>query len=196
MIDKVQKIREEIVGIINSINLFTPDEDGKNSSYEAGKLDVASKILQIIDSMQKEPKECMYSKDDYTDEDRKVLCGGCEEDCRFNKKEESVNNGIDLGCGVIWKDEEPASEDFEAEVKKLWMEINTGHSYSIVDSYNIFYGLCMDIADWQKEQLMKDAVDGLVVCNNLTHGFKDIVMEIPSFLNVGDKVKVIILKED
>ena len=79
-------------------------------------------------------KECMYSKDNYTAEDRKVLCDGCEEECEFNKKEEPIN------------------DSFEAEVKKLWEEINTGHSYSIVDSYNIFYGLCMDIADWQKEQ--------------------------------------------
>ena len=82
-------------------------------------------------------KACMYSKDNYTDEDRKVLCDGCEEECKFNKKEE------------------PANDNFEAEVKKLWMEINTGHSYSIVDSYNIFYGLCMDIAEWQKEQIIK-----------------------------------------
>ena len=55
MTDKVQKIREEVVGIINSINLFTPDEDGKNSSYEAGKFDVAQKILQVIESLQEEP---------------------------------------------------------------------------------------------------------------------------------------------
>jgi len=53
--------------------------------------------------------------------------------------------------------EEPANNSFENEVKKLWEEINTGHSYSIVDSYNLFYGLCMDIAQWQKENLWKPA---------------------------------------
>lgn len=37
-----------------------------------------------------EHKKCMYSKDDYTDEDRKVLCDGCEEECRYAQKEESV----------------------------------------------------------------------------------------------------------
>ena len=81
-----------------------------------------------------EPQECMYSKDNYTDEDRKVLCDGCEEECRFNKKEE------------------PVSEELEVEVKKLWEEINTGHNYSIIDSYNQFYGLCLDIAEWQKQK--------------------------------------------
>ena len=35
-------------------------------------------------------KECMYSKDNYTDEDRKVLCEDCEEDCKF-RLEESHN---------------------------------------------------------------------------------------------------------
>lgn len=49
--------------------------------------------------------------------------------------------------------EEHVSKDFEAKVKNLWKEINTGHNYSIVDSYNQFYGLCMDIAEWQREQI-------------------------------------------
>ena len=51
-------------------------------------------------------------------------------------------------------------------------------------------------AQWQREQMMAKAVDGLVVCDNLTHGYKDILMEIPSYLNVDDEVKVIIIKED
>jgi hypothetical protein len=42
--------------------------------------------------------------------------------------------------------------------------------------------------------MMKDAVDGLVVCDKLTHGYKDIAMPIPDNLEVGDKVKIIILK--
>lgn len=32
-------------------------------------------------------KMCMYSKDNFTDEDRKVLCEGCEEECEYAKKE-------------------------------------------------------------------------------------------------------------
>lgn len=31
-------------------------------------------------------KYCMYSKDSYTDEERKFLCDGCEEDCEYNQK--------------------------------------------------------------------------------------------------------------
>ena len=44
-------------------------------------------ISIAINALQEEPKECMYSKDNYTDEDRQVLCDGCEEDCKYNKKE-------------------------------------------------------------------------------------------------------------
>lgn len=53
MTDK-KKIREKVVEIANSTNPFIPDEDGKNSDYEAGKLDAATQILQIIDSLQEE----------------------------------------------------------------------------------------------------------------------------------------------
>lgn len=52
-----------------------------------------------------------------------------------------------------------------------------------------------DGANWQKQQMMKEAEDGLVVCNELTHGYKDIAMRIPDNLEIGDKVKVIIIKE-
>ena len=36
-------------------------------------------------------KKCMYTKDHYTDEDRKVLCEDCEEKCEYSKKEEPVS---------------------------------------------------------------------------------------------------------
>lgn len=42
-----------------------------------------------------EPKKCMYSEDDYTDEDREWLCDGCNEECKYSKKEESVSDDLD-----------------------------------------------------------------------------------------------------
>lgn len=59
-----------------------------------GKSKVCKELLSFTDSMQKEPKECMYSKDDFTAEDRKVLCDGCEEECEFNKKEKPVSEEL------------------------------------------------------------------------------------------------------
>jgi hypothetical protein len=55
MTDKVQKIREEVEKIAKSINPFLPDEDGKNSEYEAGRFAMVTQIMQIIDSLQEEP---------------------------------------------------------------------------------------------------------------------------------------------
>ena len=40
----------------------------------------------------------------------------------------------------------------DAKAKKLWNEINTGHEYSIIDSYNQFYGICMEIAEMVQEE--------------------------------------------
>ena len=112
--NRIEKIRAEIERLKHQsvIDSDRQAERGLQSASMAsfGKVKACEELLSFIDSMQKEPKECMYSKDNYTDEDRKVLCDGCEEECIFNKKEESINNGLDLGCGVIWKDEEPVIE--------------------------------------------------------------------------------------
>ena len=161
-------------------------QDSQTISYWDGYGDCANLLLRELDDMQEEPvseKPCMYSKDNYTDEDRKVLCYGCKEECKFNKKEEPIN------------------DSFEIEVKNLWMEINTGHSYSIVDSYNLFYGLCMDIAQWQKEQLMAKAVDATVHIDAGGYPYipqielYDYDKDIP-LAKEGDKYKVILIKEE
>ena len=81
-------------------------------------------------------------------------------------------------------EEKPASEDFEEIVKGLWNEINSGHEYSVIESYNVFYGLCLDIANWQKEQMIAKAVDGEVGYWN-HRGLEE-----------DDKCKVITIKED
>ena len=61
----------------------------------------------------------------------------------------------------------------------------------------VFQHSLMMAAQWQWEQMMQNAIEGLVVCDKeLTHGLKDIVMEIPDNLQVNDKVKLIIMKRD
>ena len=46
---------------------------------------------QARKQLEENPQECMYARDNYTDEDRKALCDGCEEECEFNKKERLVS---------------------------------------------------------------------------------------------------------
>ena len=134
----------------------------------------------------------------------------------YNQALQDVQTAIDL-------QEEPANDNFEGEVKKLWDEINTGHNYSIVDSYNQFLGLCMDIADWQKtrdqeitetaihhayhngklemkEHMIANAVDGFVI-EDIEEGNGDFLLSadyLPKDMGLKDKqkVKVIVIKED
>jgi len=93
-----------------------------------------------------------------------------------------------IGMAIKALQKEPVNDSFEDEVKRLWEEINTGHSYSIVDSYNQFYGLCTDIADWKKEQMLAKAVK--VNISNASI----VSLPVNCNLKVGDKV--LIIKED
>jgi hypothetical protein len=54
MTDK-EKIHKEVEKIARSINPYIPDEEGKNSEYEAGRFAMATQIMQIIDSLQEKP---------------------------------------------------------------------------------------------------------------------------------------------
>ena len=53
-------------------------------------------------------KECMYSKDNYTDEDRKILCEDCKEKCAY-----AIAGVISTNAQVK---KEPVSEDLEAAI--------------------------------------------------------------------------------
>lgn len=95
--EKLDKLVAEIKGLIGDYNIKTEKYRGMNEQahqYYGGKRDALSEILKSIVPIQEEPKKCMYSKDNYTDEDRKVLCEGCEEECEFNKREEPVNEDL------------------------------------------------------------------------------------------------------
>lgn len=59
----------------------------------------------------KEPKECMYSKDNYTDEDRKVLCEDCKEKCAY-----AIAGVISTNAQIK---KESASEELEKVVEEI-----------------------------------------------------------------------------
>lgn len=168
----------------------------------------------MTDKVQK-IKECMFTKDYYTDEDRKSLCDGCKEKCKFNKKEYFVNNGIDLGCGVIWKDEEHVSEDLEEEIGKYCSNpenfityIDVGFKQSPIkkDDIPLIIKAIKFGANWQKEHLTAKGVEGVVhhfgKCEVASVHYND-PTGIPMAyylssegLSAGDKVKIIVIKED
>ena len=103
------------------------------SDIESLEVKEVDNVLYEVDNVN--PKECMYSKGNYTDEDRKVLCDGCEEECKFNKKE-------------------PVSEDLEEAVNAY-----IGYTPE-VDESSSTYGKRQAFkagANWQKENLWKPA---------------------------------------
>lgn len=123
--DELEKLRKEIErlkewnnNVRNSTRHMTLQEEdfnrGKHSSY--------LEILSLIDSIQKEPKEyngilgenirkidneiqrlerlkenpiCAYSTSRYTDEERKVLCEDCQEECEYAKKKVPVSEDLE-----------------------------------------------------------------------------------------------------
>lgn len=210
-------------------------------------------IGMAIKALQKEPKECMYSKDNYTAEDRKVLCDGCEEKCKNDKSDdftkalaECIHNAQ---CNVVdpmvfaetWKDEliklskceEPVSEDLEEEIGKYCSNpenfityIDVGFKQSPIekDDIPLIIKAIKFGANWQKhkdesytksmykvgintgkelmeQQMMAKAVDATVHIDAGGYPYipqmelYDYDKDIP-LAKEGEKVKVIVIKED
>ena len=124
-------------------------------------------------------KECMYSKDNYTAEDRKVLCEGCEEKCKFNKKEE------------------PVSEDLYTVAKEYANNITEKIGYRLQLRRAVCFGV-----KWHKEHLIANAVDAVVKVDAGGYPYIDRTIELYDYdkdiplAKKGDKYKVILIKED
>jgi hypothetical protein len=98
---------------------------------------------------------------------------------------------------------EPANDDLEKEVyEHLWKgRMGADVSKPIYFSYDELLEVARHFAAWQKEQMMKDAVDGCCISNGKEVGsainspIGMVFLKYNKF-NVGDKVKVIIIKEE
>ena len=142
-----------------------------------------SKVTKTSDQ-EESTKKCMYSKDNFTDEDRKVLCEGCEEDCEYSRKEESE------------------SEDLEKELDRYLPSVFNkdmdGGNPKFTTWFKALRKTARHFANWQKQQMMKDAIEGIVTTNidgwiNVMTGF---IRPKEAGANFGDKVKLIIIKEE
>ena len=101
---------------------------------------------------------------------------------------------------------EPANEDLEKEVyEHLWKgRMGADVSKPIYFSYDELLEVARHFAAWQKQLLMKDADDYIVDDDNTIKKFYDtggvvgkpiIFGSTPDSINVGDHVKVIVIKE-
>jgi len=133
----------------------------------------AGDILSFIDSLQEEPaseKKCMFTKDNYTDEDRKVLCENCKEKCEYSKKEE------------------PVSEDLEKAAIQFATDTETG-KVDVVKQSSFFWG-----AIYHKQQMMAKAIDGKVLINGM--GDPILYLWDKGRYLIDKKVKVIVINEE
>ena len=108
--------------------------------------------------------------------------------------------------------EEPASEDLEEEIEKKWTNCATwvssvsGESslleksgyYELNLSKSDFKDIAHHFAEWQKKQMMKDAVECRVQCGWGDGNKLSIKAMLPqdSDLKYADKAKVLILKTE
>lgn len=110
-----------------------------------------------------------------------------EHDMVFNVLKEIKND--------IASKEEPVSEDLIIELKSIVNIRELAHQGIPVVK------IARHIANWQKEQMMKNAVDGKVIArfplaSEPLYIDAEIFVKYAKNLNEGDYVKVIIVKED
>lgn len=142
------------------------------------KEEAYNEVLTILDTMQEEPvseKKCIFTKDHYTDEDRKVLCDGCEEECKYAQKEEPVSE--DLG-------------EYINELSKQFPEV----------SFAKLSRIAVRVAKWKEQKMMAKAVNVEVKVDAGGYPYipqmelYDYDKDVP-LAKAGDRYKVILIKE-
>ena len=180
--NKIDLIKAEVEKIAKSINLFAPDEDGKNSSYEEGRLVVALQILQIIDSMQ---QESVSNPIDFEKELYKAF--GQVKDFTLGMR--IAKWFYDMGKNS----QEPVGEDlgeYINELSKQFPEV----------SFAKLSRIAVRVAKWQITKLMKDATEVTVHIDAGGYPYTpeielyDYDKDVP-LAKEGDKYKVVLIKE-
>ena len=180
MTDKVQKIREEVEKIAKSINPFLPDEDGKNSEYEAGRFAMVTQIMQIIDSLQEEPASIDFEQELYK-------AFGQVKDFTLGMR--IAKWFYDMGKNS----QEPVGEDlgeYINELSKQFPEV----------SFAKLSRIAVRVAKWQITKLMKDATEVTVHIDAGGYPYTpeielyDYDKDVP-LAKEGDKYKVVLIKE-
>ena len=122
----------------------------------------------------------------------------------------------DKGCvtcknGELWEGKEQPSEDLKKYASRAGFDYvddidskYPGHIWNDHDVEFAYRDGIIEGAEWQKEQMLKEAVEGKVV--ELGETYKDLSISVkakelnevlqPLGLKDGDKVKIVIVKED
>ena len=177
----IQQLRAQIVALQDA----TMDENKNfHSSYDEGKFDALSAVDALLDSLQEEP----ISKD---------LEKAAVE--AFKHIVDSDKNSFleIFKAGAKWKEEQYKKNLLDVCKKQTEEEAETERDFieGIIDEHRlptfddaIKYGMRL-----QKEQIMKEAIDAEA---SYTMSVPCITISLPLGVNVGDKVKVIIIKSE
>ena len=181
MVDKVQKIREEVEKIAKSINPFLPDDDGKNSEFEAGRFAMVTQIMQIIDSLLEESVSIDFEQELYK-------AFGQVKDFTLGMR--IAKWFYDMGKNS----QEPVGEDlgeYINELSKQFPEV----------SFAKLSRIAVRVAKWQITKLMKDATEVTVHIDAGGYPYTpeielyDYDKDVP-LAKEGDKYKVVLIKEE
>ncbi len=145
--------------------------------------EVLGKVLSIIDSMQDSSVNRTLADVDTAMREVEEKARAFTEAHRGESAEEIL---------AQMRGEEPAGKDLEEAAENYSREYKSGESELSRMIQETVKDIFIDGAKWQKRQIMKEAVDG-------TMGFATVRLEAPNFgdkYKEGDKVKLIIIKED
>ena len=88
----------------------------RNDGDYAQQIDLGIKAIK--GTLQEEPKKCMYALDDFNDEDRKVTCDGCEEDCKYAKLNTMLDDALTNETKESWN-ERLDKKDYRERYKRI-----------------------------------------------------------------------------
>lgn len=131
----------------------------------------------------------------------------CDDGFVLKENQQEYETLTDLEDFIDSFPKEPANEDLEEEIERCWKEMfPIGWSdYTLLTlTYEQHKAFANHFAEWQKLQMMKDAVEGEVIyqIGSSIIAPTDIKYKVMSDrvyisnVKLGDKVKIIIVKED
>jgi hypothetical protein len=164
--DKIEKIRQKIDRMLDDIC----DADGYVQKKDEPRYDALAEVFDFIDTLEEEPDESL------------------EEAARLYAIPHYMK---DIDVNHI--EEYPYDTGLEAAfiAGAQWQEKRNEETIKTAEDHAFLAG-----ADWQKEQMLKDAVEGVVEDWNPEPHPEITIPLNPEEFTAGDKVKLIIVKED
>ena len=175
MTDKVQKIREELARLKEETSIGLSEHE---NGVEQGRMEIINALSLFLDSLQEDPEyldssSCELWSDEQT---RRNLINFLKSLGATEIPQASYNRYL----SYLEKQGEQKSAKWQKEQDKQWLD----------EEYKHIFAKGMDS---MKQQMMKEAADAKIT---LLDGISYVSKDILSKFKPGDKVKVIVIKED